>query len=701
MLSAPGSGVDDGARLKNKEIAVRDAIQELEKRITALDAAQEKYELELPEEQLDADIEGSSVLRETLREPLVSATAWLSSQQEEPRGVPGPTPSVASSSMVEAKLPKLDLLKFGGDCKEWCSFWEQFEVAIDSSDLPPITKFAYLRSVLAGEAKAAIQGLSLRAANYASAVELLKERFGRKEKIVFMHVQELLNAEAPQQTDPAALWKFYDFLQSHIRSLAALDIRGDQYGVLLTPIIVSRLTPSLRKEWARQGEKREGDLTFLLEFLKKEVETLDRSSTFASREDSQLTQKEQRFTASALYTASPSCPLCSKPGHSLVKCFRLTKGTVTERKDRLQKIRACFRCLSVEDSHSFKLCDKCCSVCGGKHHRLLCSTKPSGRHVETVESTVVNTPPVLSSLSSPTSVLLQMFSVKVQGPEGEVNAVVLLDTGSDRSFISRDLVKRVKPRWVSSNTLSYASFGSGTASQPMVRGIFEVDLPGVKLHATEVPVICATLQRPPVPREVIEAFKGKLAEISLGASTAVDILIGLDQYWEIMTGKAVRISDGLIAQESRFGWILSGKVPSQQTSALMVSSLHVSTALSDTDMRRFWELDCIGISDSTPERDAALVEFERSIEFDDGRYKVKLPWKDDSPQLMDDEQSALKRLEGLNKKLERTPLGRRYDAALTRCRSRIHRGGSSRCPISSQGILSASPPCCSRVVIHN
>ncbi|ELT98610.1 hypothetical protein CAPTEDRAFT_190825, partial [Capitella teleta] len=88
VLSAPGSGVDDGARLKNKEIAVRDAIQELEKRITALDAAQEKYELELPEEQLDADIEGSSVLRETLREPLVSATAWLSSQQEEPRGVP-------------------------------------------------------------------------------------------------------------------------------------------------------------------------------------------------------------------------------------------------------------------------------------------------------------------------------------------------------------------------------------------------------------------------------------------------------------------------------------------------------------------------------------------------------------------------------------------------------------------------------------
>ncbi|ELT90305.1 hypothetical protein CAPTEDRAFT_205087 [Capitella teleta] len=102
VLSAPESGVDDGARLKNKEIAVRDAIQELEKRITALDAAQEKYELELPEEQLDADIEGSSVLRETLREPLVSATAWLSSQQEEPRGVPGPTPSVASSSMFIA-----------------------------------------------------------------------------------------------------------------------------------------------------------------------------------------------------------------------------------------------------------------------------------------------------------------------------------------------------------------------------------------------------------------------------------------------------------------------------------------------------------------------------------------------------------------------------------------------------------------------
>ncbi|ELU01429.1 hypothetical protein CAPTEDRAFT_206777 [Capitella teleta] len=157
------------------------------------------------------------------------------------------------------------------------------------------------------------------------------------------------------------------------RSLAALDIRGDQYGVLLTPIIVSRLTPSLRKEWARRGEKREADLTFLLECLKKEVEKLDRSSTFESREDLELTQRNKVQGVGPLYRVS------------IVPSVR---QTWTQPREMLQ----------VNQGHG---------------HRT------EGQAAK---------------------VLLQMFSVKVQGPEGEVDAVVLLNTGSDRSFISCDLV---------------------------------------------------------------------------------------------------------------------------------------------------------------------------------------------------------------------------------------------------------------------
>lgn len=674
LIAVLAEAGEAGAATITSEQKVRNAMNDLEQRIGALDAAQEKVDslVNMDEEALEAEIEESGTLRDLLCAPLVPASIWIGERGNNHISL---SSTASSSASVEAKLPKLDLPEYGGDPKEWTSFWEQYESVIDSKEMPDVTKFTYLRSVLKGEARAAIHGLSLSSANYKSAVELLKERFGREEKIIYMHIQELLNVQAPHQPDPTAMWGFYDFLQSHIRSLAALEISEAQYGVLLTPIIVSRLTPSLRKNWARVGEKKERDLTFLLDFLKKEVQMLDRSSTYSDSSEA------RPYTTSALQSSTTSllCPLCGKGGHSLAKCYKLNNCPAKDRRKKLlqEHVRACFRCLSCDDGHIFTTCTGKCEICGGKHHKLLC-TGPShrlpsaGQPAHISEASAPYPPSVLSAVTESSlsrSVLLQTFRVPVSGQHGKFEAVVLLDTGSDRSFITESLVKRIQPKWVGAEQLSYTSFGSGGASEPQVRSMFQVNLPGVMLNVTEVPVICATLQRPPVPQEILQSFTGKLADVSPGSSTEVDILIGLDHYWTLMNGRAVRLSDSLIAQESRFGWILSGSVPNQghkRDSALLVnSSLHVSSSLTDTEVRRFWDLDSIGISDKVPEQDATLAKFEQSVQFQDGRYTVKLPWKDECPQLLNNEVAALKRLDGLDRKLDRTPmLKERYHNAL-------------------------------------
>ena len=66
-----------------------------------------------------------------------------------------------------------------------------------------------------------------------------------------------------------------------MRSLEALHITGEQYGVVLTPLVLSRLPPDLRLEWAREGELHESDLGFLLRFLQRELERRERYQTFA------------------------------------------------------------------------------------------------------------------------------------------------------------------------------------------------------------------------------------------------------------------------------------------------------------------------------------------------------------------------------------------------------------------------------------
>lgn len=175
------------------------------------------------------------------------------------------------------KLPKLELPKFFGDFTSWPTFWDKFVAVVDSTDLPPVNKFTYLQSLVKNDAAAAIAGLSLTAANYETAKSILLKRFGRKERIIFGHIQQLLSTSAETgATSPGRLWKIYDEIQAHVRSLENLGVGGESYVVLLTPLMLHQLPSPIRLEWARVGEGRKGDLSFLLAFLEGEIRRRER-----------------------------------------------------------------------------------------------------------------------------------------------------------------------------------------------------------------------------------------------------------------------------------------------------------------------------------------------------------------------------------------------------------------------------------------
>jgi hypothetical protein len=75
--------------------------------------------------------------------------------------------------------------KNGGVRKaNWTGFWESYQVAVNENTLlSPIDKFNYLNSLLQGAAARAIQGLSLTSTNYEHVIALLKERFGKPQRV--------------------------------------------------------------------------------------------------------------------------------------------------------------------------------------------------------------------------------------------------------------------------------------------------------------------------------------------------------------------------------------------------------------------------------------------------------------------------------------------------------------------------------------
>ena len=72
-------------------------------------------------------------------------------------------PFSSHQSTLKSKLPKLTLPKFRGSITNWISFCDAYNSAgPDNAMLSKVDKFNYLNSLLEGEVKRSIQGLSLR-----------------------------------------------------------------------------------------------------------------------------------------------------------------------------------------------------------------------------------------------------------------------------------------------------------------------------------------------------------------------------------------------------------------------------------------------------------------------------------------------------------------------------------------------------------
>ncbi|GFT44190.1 integrase catalytic domain-containing protein [Trichonephila clavipes] len=144
----------------------------------------------------------------------VSNTAIQNSVENQPQNITLPLNSTVSSILTnQPRLPKLTLESFSGkDISSFPSFWARFKSAVhENSSLNDVDKFSYLKSVVTSDAELAIRGLTLTSENYAKAMKILENRFGRKELIVDFHMNRLLNLTPVRKSfDVIALRNLYD-----------------------------------------------------------------------------------------------------------------------------------------------------------------------------------------------------------------------------------------------------------------------------------------------------------------------------------------------------------------------------------------------------------------------------------------------------------------------------------------------------------
>ncbi|GFW76611.1 integrase catalytic domain-containing protein [Trichonephila clavipes] len=103
-----------------------------------------------------------------------------------------------------------------------------------------------------------------------------------------------------------------------------------------------------------------------------------------------------------------------------------------------------------------------------------------------------------------------------------------------------------------------------------------------------------------------------------------------DFYWSL-THRIKRLDSSLVAVETRLGWSLQGKCD-ERSDCTLVHLVHSEEESISTELRRFWEIESLGILDKGSVTldngdEEILSEFDKSVNFVDGRYRVNLPWK--------------------------------------------------------------------------
>ena len=626
-----------------------------------------------------------------------------------------PSASLADSSAstprkTQVKLPKLELKKFDGDHSKWISFWDTFEASVHKNEsLSAIDKFNYLISRLERSAAEAISGLTLTASNYDEAIEILKGRFGNKQQIINRHMEILLNLDTvTSHLNMRSLRKLHDTVESNVRSLKSLGVPRETYGGLLSSILMIKLPQEFRLVITREMGNDDWQLDQLLAIFKRELEARERAEAPPVNGNQPLPpkppnkNKRDPGTTFSLFNGNANGPTCTycKGKHPSKDCK--TVIDVLARKDLLKKYGRCFVCLRKD--HISRNCPSKskCHKCNGKHHESICQSNLTAVPPTYPAPTVPTPVPELQGLTvqpgtnsvvcysnSSTPVLLQTAQAIVynpQRPECKVKARIILDSGSQRTYLTDNLKNILQLPVLERKQVSIKTFGSTDERVEFVEvaslGIELKGGPNLSLSAFTVPLICQPLQGQSVEQVVNDnvCFSGlRLADYCAeGETLNVDILVGSDYYWNLVTGHTIRGTQGPTAIHTKLGWVLSGPVcrgdPGSQQSSNLVET-HVLKCATDEvpyeglqgELKKFWDLESLGIK--TP---SIHEEFLEKLTYRGDHYQVNLPWKATHPPLPDNYELSQRRLSSLLSRLRKEPdILKEYDSVI---KDQIERG---------------------------
>lgn len=566
----------------------------------------------------------------------------------------------------DIKLPSLNLASFDGSINEWLFFKETFESIIDSNtQLSDIHKFHYLRLALKGEAAEVIKSLEISGASYKIAWALLTERYQNKRLLINNHIQAIFNLPVMARENSAALRQILDGAVKHTRSLQNLNEPIDHWDTLLIYILSNKLDSGTRRAWeAANTNVQMPTFKDFQQFLKDKCVLLETLHGCEAKQVNNNTSKFKVKTHLVTEGTQEKCPLC-KGEHCLQQCSEFSKFNQAQRLEQVRKLKLCINCM--KNNHIVLNCrsNSTCRKCHKRHHTLLHreqapsqtensnaeAKEPTNNSISDSSSQVA----LSTSFSNRSLILLSTASVQVSDSHGNKHkAKVLLDSGSQASFITQNLFDKLNLKkstvnvavsGINQNALSIdsrAEIEVGSIHSDFVKTISCLIIPKIA-SLTAIPVDISSLA---IPKNI------SLADPEFNKDGEIDILIGADTFWQLTCVGQIRLGSHLpILQKTNLGWIISGELPLLKENKISCNFNQII----ENQLRKFWEMEeCSLQNKHSLENDSFEMHFTQNTMRDsDGKFIVKIPLKLSDSLLGESKSNALKRLEIVERKLEK------------------------------------------------
>ncbi|KAL6735304.1 hypothetical protein Aduo_005760 [Ancylostoma duodenale] len=193
--------------------------------------------------------------------------------------------------------------------------------------------------------------------------------------------------------------------------------------------------------------------------------------------------------------------------------------------------------------------------------------------------------------------------VCVKGPGSSRSVQILLDTGSELSFIDKQLTDELKLKSTGSKTLRINTLGSNQTKEDVYEQV-NANLQDTRkgqhpLTLFKSNIITTSRTQGQLQKRDWTFIRRNGVEVSQPKGpTFPQILLGCDQLWNIRTGSMIKLRSGLHLIATKFGYMISGKQSNEDAGDTTL--LAVATEEEEKERwDRLWTLESVGLQEYT------------------------------------------------------------------------------------------------------